>query len=71
MDTIIPPPSAELMVIVRAGFVRNYTTLSAWCRRRGVKRENARKALLGEWNGPKAQALREEMFEAAASRIAS
>lgn len=65
MDTIIHAPSEDLLVTVRAGFVRNRTSLAAWCRQRGVKRENARKALVGSWNGPKARRLRQEIVRAA------
>lgn len=50
---------------VRAGFVRQGTTLSAWCDANGVKRQNATRALLGTWNGPKAQCLVERLKAAA------
>lgn len=54
------------MALVRSGFVRKRTTLAQWCRKTGVvKRENARKALLGQWDGPKASAMRKRLIEAA------
>jgi hypothetical protein len=50
-------PSSALYAAVRAGFVRQGTTFNRWCQSHGVRRENARKALLGEWRGPKARIL--------------
>lgn len=65
MNNIIPTPSDDLLVKVRANFVMKRTTFTAWCRARGVKHQNARKALKGHWNGPKASALRKEILRAA------
>jgi len=63
-----PPISAEkyeLLQEVRAGFVRQGTTLSAWCKTHGVKRQNATTAILGGWGGPKAQQLIKQIVNAA------
>ncbi len=50
---------------VRAAFVACGGSLCQWCDHHGVRHQNARKALLGEWEGPKAQALRLEICHAA------
>ena len=49
---------------IRAGFVAQGTTMAAWCRENGVQAPNARKALLGSWKGPKADALVAKLIEA-------
>lgn len=60
-------PSIDLYLRVRAGFVQQGTTLTAWCRAHGHDVSNARQALFGAWNGPKARELRTEIIKA--SRI--
>jgi lambda repressor-like predicted transcriptional regulator len=50
---------------VWAGLVGKGTNLRAWCRVRGVKHQNARKALDGKWTGPKVAALVAELLCAA------
>jgi hypothetical protein len=57
-------PGPDLYQHVRAGFVRQGTTLTRWCRDREMNPTNARAALAGAWNGPKGKALREELIEA-------
>ena len=49
---------------VRASFVRMGTSLNAWCKGHGVKRQWAEKVLKGERNGPKANALMKKIFDA-------
>lgn len=61
----VPNKTEERQRRVRAGFVVQGTSLTAWCRARGVKHQNARKALAGEWKGPKASALIREILQAA------
>ena len=50
---------------IRAGFAIQGTSLNTWCKARGVKHQNARKALSGDWVGPKASALVTEIEQAA------
>lgn len=64
MDINIAQPSSGLYLAVRSGFVAQGTTLTAWCRQREVNPSNARYALLGAWNGPKAKELRIKLIEA-------
>ena len=47
----------QTLLDVRAGFTAQGISLRAWCIDAGVKPQNAHKALIGDWNGPKAQAL--------------
>ncbi|MBC7954063.1 MAG: hypothetical protein H7Z12_19875 [Rhodospirillaceae bacterium] len=54
-----------MLKAVRSGFVGLGTTLTAWCDANGVSRSNARFALLGKRNGPKAKALRARLLVAA------
>jgi hypothetical protein len=42
---------------IRAGFVSQGTSLHAWCQTNGIDTQNARKAIVGIWTGPKATAL--------------
>lgn len=55
-------PSRDLYNRVRAGFVSQGSSLSAWCKNQGVKHQNAIHCLTGSWNGPKSQALRVQMM---------
>ncbi len=60
-----PVPGPALLLVARAAFVSRGTSLSAWCADAGIDRAAARLALLGAWNGPKAQALRRRIVAAA------
>jgi lambda repressor-like predicted transcriptional regulator len=51
--------------LIRAGFVAQGTSLQAWCKQEGVKRQNAEKALKQTWKGPKAADLVTRILEAA------
>ena len=37
---------------IRGALVVQGTSFDAWCRREGITRQNADKALLGQWKGP-------------------
>jgi lambda repressor-like predicted transcriptional regulator len=50
---------------IRAGFTLQGTSLCAWCRLNGINPQNARKAIVGKWTGPKAQLLIEQIESAA------
>lgn len=50
---------------VRAGLILKNTSLSAWCLSQGIKRQNARLALLGGWRGPKADRIVGQLIKAA------
>lgn len=68
MTTTAPQPGHELLREVRAGFVRQGKTLTAWCNEHGISVSNARQAVIGSWNGPKARSLRARISRAAQSR---
>ena len=64
MNDIKYAPGPELYLCVRAGFVTQGTSLTSWCKQRGVNASNARAALAGAWNGPKGKRLRKDLLEA-------
>ena len=59
-----PEPGLGLMQQVRAGFVLQGTTFSAWCKANQISQYNARDAVIGSWNGPKGKALRAQIVKA-------
>lgn len=58
-----PDPSG-LYKKIRAAFVADGSSLHSWCQENGVAMQNARSAILGTWNGPKATALVEQIKSA-------
>jgi len=56
---------------VRTGFILQNTTLTAWCRTKGVHISAARQTLYGNWDGPKARELRDQIIKAAKLRAAA
>lgn len=59
------PVGPELLVQVRAAFIKQGISLQAWCIQHGIYRQNARACLIGKWNGPKATQLRNRLIAAA------
>lgn len=57
-------PGPQLYLAVRTEFVARGTSLHAWCTEHGVAQANARLALWGSWNGPKAKELRARILKA-------
>lgn len=51
--------------LVRAGFIAQGTSFQACCMQEGVTRQNADKALMNQWQGPKASALVARILAAA------
>lgn len=64
-------PGRDLLLAVKAGFVRQGTTLTRWSRENGTHISNTRNALLGAWNGPKGQAMRRKVIKAAGLKAAA
>ena len=58
-------PGALLYRQVKAGFCLKGISFKEGCESAGVNRENARKALFGLWNGPKAEEARNRLYAAA------
>jgi len=58
-------PNQELLHQVRVGFIKQRSSLNAFCTSTKEDYANARKALLGEWEGDKARELRTKIIEAA------
>lgn len=64
-------PGRDLVRRVRIGFIGQDSSLSAWCREHGVHIGNARQALIGSWDGPKARDLRTRILKAARLSVAA
>lgn len=64
MMKLAPTPSPTLYAHVRAGFVRQGTTLNQWCIANGIHRQSARAVLLGTWKGPTATQVMAALLEA-------
>lgn len=60
-----PQGSDDLLREVRAGFIAQGVTLSAWCSANKVTRSYAHHVLRGHTNGPNALALRTRLVRAA------
>ena len=58
-------PGQELIHQVRAGFIKQGTNLSAYCRDNSIDGGNVYRLLRGEWNGEKAKLLRAQIMTAA------
>ena len=58
-------PSRDLYIRIRSAFVAQDTTLGAWCRKNGIRPQNAAPCIMGVWNGPKGQKLRARIIAAA------
>ncbi|WP_172292324.1 hypothetical protein [Pseudoruegeria sp. HB172150] len=59
------PNRALLYKKIRSAFVAQGGLLHSWCQENEVAMPNARSAILGNWNGPKASALVEKIKSAA------
>lgn len=57
-------PGLELYVKVRQGFVGQNSSLNRFCKENGIARQNAEASLKGMWNGPKGNAIREQLIQA-------
>jgi hypothetical protein len=59
-----------LLPQVRAGFILQGTTFTAWCRSNGIDPGYAHHVVSGKTNGPSAQALRSRLVEASLGKVA-
>ena len=64
-------PGDTLLREVRAGFVRQGTSLYAWANSVGRNESNVRSALLGNWTGPTATQVIQQAVSAAGARAAA
>ncbi|MCD7099096.1 hypothetical protein [Stenotrophomonas sp. MMGLT7] len=65
-----PQPGLDLLLAVKAGFVRQGTTMTRWAKDNDTHVSNVRNALIGTWNGPRGQAMRTKIVRAAGVRDA-
>ena len=63
-----PTELTERYNAVRGAFTAQGSSLHQWCKSHGVNHQNARKALIGQWQGPKASALVEQILKASGFR---
>lgn len=56
-------PSPELLKAVRAGLIAQGSSLSRWADEHAVKRQNLTKAVIGQWTGPRASQLVQEVVQ--------
>lgn len=66
-----PSPGNDLHREIRAGFVRQGTTLTRWCKENDLRLSNVRDAIMGGWDGPKGRAIRAKVAKAAGVRVAA
>jgi lambda repressor-like predicted transcriptional regulator len=57
-------PGKALHLSVRAGFIKQGSSLSEWCKENGYSASSARAALYGMWDGQKGRILRESLLVA-------
>ena len=65
MPTVITDNLRERHRRIRGAMVAKGTSFTAWCDQEGITRQNADKALLGQWKGPTATALVARILAAA------
>lgn len=56
---------------IRMGFIGQGTSFAKWCADNGIKRQNARAAVLGEWTGPKARQVVQRLSAASSGEVGS
>lgn len=56
---------ADLYRLIRAAFVQQGRTMQAFADSQGVTHQNCRRAIIGDWKGPKAGAIRAAAIAAA------
>ena len=50
---------------IRAAFIRQGSSLNAYCREHSISRGNAEKAIKGEWKGVKGRLVKQKIYDAA------
>lgn len=63
MKNIELQPNRTLYLSVRAAFIRQGTSLAAWCRIHRYNQSNVAAALMGAWNGPAGQRIRQQVIK--------
>ncbi|SHO55009.1 hypothetical protein [Vibrio quintilis] len=64
MKSFKEPVTHEEFSRIRAGFIAQGASFSGWCKLHQVTPSNAKAALVGSWNGPKAKELRTKIIAA-------
>jgi len=58
-------PGQQLIQEVRAGFIRQGTSLNAYCRNNGIEGKTVHRLLSGKWDGEVAKRKRKQLMDAA------
>lgn len=53
----------QFYLVIRSKFVSIGGSVNAWSKANGYHHQNVRAALLGKWNGPRAEQIRREVVE--------
>ncbi|MDN3701601.1 MULTISPECIES: hypothetical protein [Vibrio] len=57
------PLSIQKFNLLKGAFIAQGTSFSKWCHNNSVTPSNARAALIGSWDGPKAKMLRAKLIQ--------
>ncbi|MFV8386141.1 hypothetical protein ACNO5E_18765 [Vibrio parahaemolyticus] len=63
MKIFAEPVSLQKFNCIKGAFVAQGISFSEWCRNNSVTPSNAKAALIGAWDGPKAKLLRTKLIE--------
>ncbi|MGB3393229.1 MAG: hypothetical protein WA956_05685 [Stenotrophomonas sp.] len=69
--TTTPHDPKKLITMIRAGFVMQGTSLTAWAKKQGYDPSAIRQAVYGTWGGPKGKAVRAQVLAAAGVKEAA
>lgn len=63
MEIFANPVSIQQFNHIKGAFVAQGISFSEWCRNNNVTPSNAKSALIGAWDGPKARKLRTKLIQ--------
>ncbi len=63
MEIFAEPVSIKKFNFIKGAFIAQGISFSEWCRNNDVTPSNAKSALLGNWDGPKAKKLRTKLIK--------
>lgn len=63
MGIFAKPVSIQKFNCIKGAFIAQGISFSEWCRKNKVTPSNAKAALIGSWDGPKARVLRTKLIK--------
>ncbi|KYN89501.1 hypothetical protein ATY35_11145 [Vibrio cidicii] len=63
MGIFAEPVSIQKFNCIKGAFIAQGISFSEWCRKNNVTPSNAKAALIGSWDGPKAKSLRTKLIK--------